>query len=79
MGAAGIWLIPTFGDLGPCTSFPPRDEISPESGNVECEIPGHLARIAMGSRPMTVPHGRTSVIGSFSWGGLKPGTFPVSA
>ena len=34
MGAAGIWLIPTFGDLGPCTLFRPRGEISPEIG--EC-------------------------------------------
>ena len=50
MGAAGIWLIPTFGDLGPCTLFRPRGEISPKSGNVECAISGHLVRIATSSR-----------------------------
>jgi hypothetical protein len=51
MGAAGIWLIPALGDLGPpCALFRWRSEISPESGNVECAIPGHLARIATRSR-----------------------------
>jgi hypothetical protein len=58
MGAAGIWLIPALGDLGPpCALFRWGGEISPESGNVECAIPGHLARIATGSRSLGVPHG----------------------